>query len=63
MKRRQIRIIAEIAMAFANAGVAAVHALAYPLGARYHLPHGLSNSMLLPYVTGSWNGTKTSLKS
>lgn len=36
--------------AFANAPVAAVHALAYPLGGRYHLPHGLSNSLVLPSV-------------
>lgn len=34
-------------MAFANAPVAAVHALAYPLGGHYHLPHGLSNSLML----------------
>ncbi|WP_343654290.1 iron-containing alcohol dehydrogenase [Paraburkholderia caribensis] len=34
-------------MAFANAPVGAVHALAYPLGARYHLPHGLCNSLVL----------------
>ncbi|MGJ7515078.1 iron-containing alcohol dehydrogenase [Pseudomonas baetica] len=34
-------------MAFANAPVAAVHALAYPLGARFHIPHGLSNSLVL----------------
>lgn len=38
-------------MAFANAPVAAVHALAYPLGGRYHIPHGLSNAlMLLPVL-------------
>lgn len=38
-------------MAFANAPVAAVHALAYPLGGRYHVPHGLSNAlMLLPVL-------------
>ena len=38
-------------MAFANAPVAAVHALAYPLGGRYHVPHGLSNAlMLLPIL-------------
>lgn len=38
-------------MAFANAPVGAVHALAYPLGGRFHLPHGLSNSlMLLPVL-------------
>lgn len=37
-------------MAFANAPVAAVHALAYPLGARFHVPHGLSNSLVLAAV-------------
>ena len=36
--------------AFANAPVAAVHALAYPLGGHYHIPHGLSNSLMLPAV-------------
>jgi len=36
--------------AFANAPVAAVHALAYPLGGRFHLPHGLSNALVLPHV-------------
>jgi len=34
-------------MAFANAPVGAVHALAYPLGGHHHLPHGLSNSLVL----------------
>lgn len=37
-------------MAFANAPVAAVHALAYPLGGHFHVPHGLSNALVLPYV-------------
>jgi alcohol dehydrogenase len=37
-------------MAFDNAPVAAVHALAYPLGGLHHLPHGLSNSLVLPHV-------------
>jgi alcohol dehydrogenase class IV len=37
-------------MAFANAPVAAVHALAYPVGARFHVPHGLSNSLVLAPV-------------
>ncbi|MBM7713215.1 alcohol dehydrogenase class IV [Bacillus thermophilus] len=41
-------------MAFGNAGVGAVHALAYPLGGRYHIPHGVSNALLLPYVM-EWN--------
>ncbi|MFD0389537.1 iron-containing alcohol dehydrogenase [Tistrella bauzanensis] len=36
--------------AFANAPVAAVHALAYPLGGHFHVPHGLSNSLVLPHV-------------
>lgn len=36
--------------AFANAPVAAVHALAYPLGGHFHTPHGLSNSLVLPHV-------------
>ncbi len=37
-------------IAFGNAGVAAVHALAYPLGARFHVSHGVANGLLLPYV-------------
>ncbi|WP_136443870.1 iron-containing alcohol dehydrogenase [Pacificoceanicola onchidii] len=37
-------------MAFTNAPVAAVHALAYPLGGHFHVPHGLSNALVLPYV-------------
>jgi alcohol dehydrogenase class IV len=36
--------------AFANSPVAAVHALAYPLGGHYHVPHGLSNALVLPHV-------------
>lgn len=36
--------------AFANSPVAAVHALAYPLGGHYHIPHGLSNALVLPEV-------------
>lgn len=36
--------------AFANAPVAAVHALAYPLGVNFHLPHGLSNALVLHEV-------------
>ncbi|MBJ7536832.1 iron-containing alcohol dehydrogenase [Marinomonas transparens] len=36
--------------AFANSPVAAVHALAYPLGGYFHIPHGLSNALVLPHV-------------
>jgi alcohol dehydrogenase class IV len=37
-------------VAFANAPVAGVHALAYPLGGHFHVPHGLSNALMLPHV-------------
>ena len=37
-------------IAFANAGVGAVHAFAYPLGGEFHLAHGLINTLMLPYV-------------
>jgi len=36
--------------AFANSPVGAIHALAYPLGGIYHIPHGLSNALVMPYV-------------
>ena len=37
-------------LAFYNAGVAGVHALAYPLGGLFKVPHGEANAVLLPYV-------------
>jgi alcohol dehydrogenase class IV len=37
-------------IAFANAGVTAVHAFAYPIGAEFHIPHGVANSMMLAPV-------------
>ncbi|MEO0439403.1 MAG: iron-containing alcohol dehydrogenase, partial [Pseudomonadota bacterium] len=36
--------------AFANSPVGAIHALAYPLGGIYHIPHGLSNALVMPHV-------------
>lgn len=39
-------------LSFFNAGVAGVHALAYPLGGQFHIAHGESNAVLLPYVMG-----------
>jgi len=38
-------------MAFMNSGCAAVHALAFALGSQFHIPHGVANAVLLPYVT------------
>ena len=38
-------------MAFMNSGCAAVHALAFALGSQFHVPHGMANAVLLPYVT------------
>ncbi len=37
-------------IALADAGVGAAHALAYPLGGFYRIPHGLANAMLIPLV-------------
>jgi alcohol dehydrogenase class IV len=38
-------------IAFSNASVALVHGMSRPIGANFHVPHGLSNAMLLPSVT------------
>ncbi|WP_417551652.1 iron-containing alcohol dehydrogenase [Marinomonas fungiae] len=38
-------------VAFSNASVALVHGMSRPIGAAFHVPHGLSNAMLLPAVT------------
>lgn len=38
-------------MAFSSASVALVHGMSRPIGAFFHVPHGLSNAMLLPSVT------------
>lgn len=35
---------------FANAGVTAVHAFAYPIGAEYHIPHGVANAIMFSHV-------------
>jgi alcohol dehydrogenase class IV len=37
-------------VAFANAGVTAVHAFAYPLGGKFHVAHGLANSLMLATI-------------
>ena len=38
-------------LAFSNASVALIHGMSRPIGAHFHVPHGLSNAMLLPTVT------------
>lgn len=38
-------------LAFSNASICLVHAMSRPLGSRFHVPHGMSNAMLLPTVT------------
>jgi alcohol dehydrogenase class IV len=38
-------------MAFSNSSVALVHGMSRPIGGHFHVPHGLSNAMLLPVVT------------
>ncbi len=49
--RRDMLVGAMLAgQAFANAPVAAVHAMAYPLGGMFHVPHGLSNAVVLTEV-------------
>jgi alcohol dehydrogenase class IV len=42
---------AQAGLAFSNASVALVHGMSRPIGAHFHVPHGLSNAMLLPAVT------------
>lgn len=37
-------------VAFANAGLGVVHAVAHCLGAMYHIPHGVANALILPYA-------------
>lgn len=51
--RGQMLLGAHLAgVSFSNAPVAGVHALAYPLGGHFHVPHGLSNALMLPHVLG-----------
>jgi alcohol dehydrogenase class IV len=38
-------------IAFSNSSVALVHGMSRPIGAKFHVPHGMSNAMLLPAVT------------
>ena len=50
----------EAGMAFSNASVALVHGMSRPIGAHFHVAHGLSNAMLLPEITAwSVSGAQT----
>lgn len=53
LKAREDMILGSMygGMALTAAGTAAVHAMAYPLGGKFNIPHGEANSMLLPHVT------------
>lgn len=49
--RQQMASAAHLAgKAFTVAGVGYIHAIAHNFGARYHVPHGLANAMVMPYV-------------
>jgi alcohol dehydrogenase class IV len=46
-----MRAATQAGLAFSNSSVALVHGMSRPIGAHFHVPHGLSNAMLLPAVT------------
>ncbi|MCS4504397.1 Alcohol dehydrogenase 2 [wastewater metagenome] len=50
-REAMMRAATQGGMAFSNASVALVHGMSRPLGAFFHVPHGLSNAMLLPRIT------------
>ena len=60
-KAREAMMLAatQAGMAFSNASVALVHGMSRPLGAHFHVAHGLSNAMLLPAVTEFSAGAAT----
>jgi alcohol dehydrogenase class IV len=53
LRAREAMMLAatQAGIAFSNSSVALVHGMSRPLGAHFHIPHGLSNAMLLPAVT------------
>jgi len=53
LKAREAMLVGAMlgGMALTGAGTAAGHAMAYPLGGAFNIPHGVANSMLLPHVT------------
>jgi alcohol dehydrogenase class IV len=51
VRERMMLAAMQAGVAFSNASVALVHGMSRPIGAHFHVPHGLSNAMLLPAVT------------
>jgi len=50
--REELMYAASLAgLAFSNSSVALVHGMSRPIGAHFHVPHGMSNAMLLPAIT------------
>ena len=50
-RERMMLAATQAGIAFSNSSVALVHGMSRPIGARFHVPHGMSNAMLLPAVT------------
>jgi len=62
MAREKMHYAATIAgMAFANAFLGVCHSMAHKLGARFHIPHGLANALLISYVI-EYNATNSPTK-
>jgi alcohol dehydrogenase class IV len=50
-RERMMLAASQAGLAFSNASVCLVHGMSRPIGAFFHVPHGLSNAMLLPAIT------------
>jgi alcohol dehydrogenase class IV len=50
-RERMMLAATQAGIAFSNSSVALVHAMSRPIGAHFHVPHGMSNAMLLPAIT------------
>jgi alcohol dehydrogenase class IV len=50
-RERMMLAATQAGIAFSNSSVALVHGMSRPIGARFHVPHGMSNAMLLPAIT------------
>jgi len=50
-RERMMLAATQAGIAFSNSSVALVHGMSRPIGAHFHVPHGMSNAMLLPAIT------------